>query len=815
MKKGTRLSIVILCIVTGVFAQNVDFTIKVANDGKVHTNNSTVIDKEGNIFVAGGTRDGLQVTDNAFQNQYNGDSGGRAGGDIYFMKISPDGEMLYSTYIGGSQDEYYCNQIAIDQEDNVYVGFTTDSTDLPISENAYQKSNNGENDHYIIKFSNDCEYLASTYLGGSGSDHWTRLGVNDNILYVVACTKSEDFPITQDAVQTQYNSWGGTEEDKRWMEKDITVTAMSLNLDEIYASTYVGGNNYENVNALCFDEAGRIILAGNTKSPDFPTSTSCYDDSYGGNYDGFVTIVNPTLSTIEYSTFIGTDKSDQIQSMVSVAGQVILVGDTQSADFPTTSNAMQPNLNGTQDGIILKLDVTNNTLRYSSFIGGSGGDSIKDIEHSDPHSYTLVVRTGSTDFPVSQDAPDKNLIGGSDLAIVALDENLETIQHATYLGGSKHEYMAKTSSDGAGSLILTFTSTSDDIPATITYAEKDSTNMNVMVKFDMTRTVETDSGWQASQSEIEATSQSALETSSSHTIVWKEVTSLPEGYYLGDAVTLGDEIYFVAGRTTEAKVPFFFKFSPEQNKWTRLADIPQATFNIALAAVNGRIYAIGGDLFQDANRQYNPQTDTWTIVAPMPTGRQHIDCGVYEDEIFVMGGLTSWKNITRTHEAYNVTSNSWSEKTAIPSLRNNAAVVTMDSLIYVIGGAGTKDNIWGDIWTVETYNVKTNIWEQKNNLPFLLFKPAATVVNGELFVLGGQTRIDGIDDCSDKVLIYNSDTDTWEETTPLPAKNVFFGCVSIDQKMYVIGGTVGGNPNWAAYSAVYVGEVVSNKGGHR
>lgn len=808
MKKGIRLSIIILCIVTGVFAQNADFTIKLANDGKVHTNTSTVIDKEGNIFVAGGTRDGLPVTENAFQNQYSGDSGGRAGGDIYLMKISPDGEMLYSTYIGGSQDEYYCNQIAIDQEDNVYVGFTTDSTDLPVSDNAYQKSNNGENDHYIIKFSNDCEYLASTYLGGSGSDHWTRLGVNDNLLYVVACSKSEDFPVTQDAVQTQYNSWGGTEEDKRWMEKDITVTAMSLDLNDIYSSTYLGGNNYESIQAFCFDEAGRIILAGNTKSPDFPTSTICYDDSYGGDYDGFVTIVNPTLSAIEYSTFIGTDKSDQIQSLASVAESVILVGDTQSADFPTTSNAMQPHLNGTQDGIILKLDIKDNKLRYSSFLGGSGGDSIKAIEHTDAHSFTVVVRTGSTDFPVTQDACNTHLIGGSDLAIVALDETLETIQYASYLGGSKHEYMAKTSANGTGNLILTFTSTSEDIPATITYAEKDSTNMNVLVKFDMTGKRATERNAQASYRESEATPQTALKNSYSQTIVWKEMASLPHGYYLGDAVTLDDEIYFVAGRTAAGKVPFFYKLNPEQNEWSRLADIPKPTFNIALAAVDGKIYAIGGDLFQDANRQYDPQTDTWAIVAPMPTGRQHIDCGIYGNEIFIMGGLTSWKNITQTHEAYNVTTGSWSEKATIPSLRNNAAVVTMDSLIYVIGGAGTEDNIWGDIWTVETYNVKTNTWKQKNNLPFLLFKPAATVVNGELFVLGGQTRINGKDDCSDKVFIYKPDTDSWEETTPLPAKNVFFGCVSIGNKIYVIGGTVGGNPNWATYSAVYEGEIV-------
>ena len=76
-------------------------------------------------------------------------------------------------------------QIALDDFGNVYVGFTTDSKDLPVSDNAYQKSIKGENDHYIIKFSNDCKYIASTYLGGSGGDHWTRFAVNKKRLVFI------------------------------------------------------------------------------------------------------------------------------------------------------------------------------------------------------------------------------------------------------------------------------------------------------------------------------------------------------------------------------------------------------------------------------------------------------------------------------------------------------------------------------------------------------------------------------------------------------------------------------------------------------
>jgi len=302
---------------------------------------------------------------------------------------------------------------------------------------------------------------------------------------------------------------------------------------------------------------------------------------------------------------------------------------------------------------------------------------------------------------------------------------------------------------------------------------------------------------------------SAICSSFAQTIVWKELASLPEGYNGGEAISLNNEIYFVAGRTeTTRSVAYFYKFNPKTNKWTKLADVPKPATNFALATVNGKIYAIGGDIFQDANREYNPETNSWKLLKPMPTARQHINCGVYKNKIYIAGGLTSWKNITQKHEVYDVLSNSWTEKTAIPSLRNNATVVTVDSLIFVFGGAGTKENIWGDIWTVEKYNVNSDIWVQKNDLPQLLFGPGVTVVNNEIIVLGGQTLIDGKEDASKKVFIYKAKSDQWIETTPLPIKNVFFGCTAIGNKIYVIGGTVGGNPNWDNYSTVYEGTII-------
>jgi len=74
----------------------------------------------------------------------------------------------------------------------------------------------------------------------------------------------------------------------------------------------------------------------------------------------------------------------------------------------------------------------------------------------------------------------------------------------------------------------------------------------------------------------------AISSSFAQTIIWKELASLPEGYYLGEAVALNKEIYFVTGRSDKALPPFFYKFNPDKNEWIKLADIPNPTMNLLL-----------------------------------------------------------------------------------------------------------------------------------------------------------------------------------------------------------------------------------------
>jgi N-acetylneuraminic acid mutarotase len=292
-------------------------------------------------------------------------------------------------------------------------------------------------------------------------------------------------------------------------------------------------------------------------------------------------------------------------------------------------------------------------------------------------------------------------------------------------------------------------------------------------------------------------------------IVWKPLASLPQATYGGEAVAYNNKIYFVA--YSDSSYPNFYEYEILHNKWKTLRDLPNLG-DAAAAEVDGKIYVISGEIPENTNTNfvYNPETNEWNSLALMPTIRKHFDCGRVNNKIYIMGGITSYDDVpsscTRKNEVYDVTTNTWAEKAPVPTLRNNPAVVAVDSLIYIIGGAGSSSSIWQLIKTVECYNTNTDKWETKKGLPVATLVPGAVAVNKKVFVLGGQNESGaGLS----SVYVYDQATDTWTKTTSLPKINVLAGLVAVDNKIYVIGGTESVAYDAPLYSDVYEGTVIS------
>ncbi|MFX1512166.1 MAG: fibronectin type III domain-containing protein [Promethearchaeota archaeon] len=392
-------------------------------------------DSTNNIIIAGLTYSSdFNTTKGAFDRTYNGDS------DIFVSKWSADGtDLIFSTFLGGSKHDtfrgtnygYNTMEMTVDSEDNIIIYSTTQSTDFPTTDGAYNRAFSGVQDNIVAKLSsNGSTLLFSTFLGGSERDTTTWAGHNrlivdaeDNI-YVTGNTKSIDYPVTEGANDTTFN--GG---------QDIFVSKLSTNGSTLLFSTFLGGVDNDYGETLAIDSEGKIIVGGITMSSDFPTTEEAYDREFD-TVDGFITKISADGSNLEFSTFLGGTEWEYLTSTtIDEVDNIYCTGITWSADFPTTENAVQPNPASSRDCYITKLSANGSTLLASTYIGGYQSEYSHAIILDADGKPWIVGYTNSDDFP-TESAYDDTFNGASDFFITKLTADLSALDYSTYLGGS-------------------------------------------------------------------------------------------------------------------------------------------------------------------------------------------------------------------------------------------------------------------------------------------------------------------------------------------------------------------------------------------
>ncbi|KAF5434668.1 Beta-propeller repeat-containing protein, partial [Candidatus Methanophagaceae archaeon] len=256
-----------------------------------------VVDNRGYAYITGDTSSTdfpilnghqtiLQGYNNAFIAKIDTTKNGKSG-------------LLYSTYLGGDQDDRGLG-IDIDNNENAYITGQTTSSDFPIL-NGYQTTYHGrENpwggDGFVAKFDTskigDSSLLYSTYLGGSNDEYGFRIAVDKNgYAYVTGTTNSIDFP-TLKGYQMRFQG------DRGWWGGDGFVTKFDtskIGKSSLLYSTYIGGKSDEESNGIAVDSSGNAYITGFTSSTDFPTMKG-YQMKRQGYLDAFLT----KLSFINY-----------------------------------------------------------------------------------------------------------------------------------------------------------------------------------------------------------------------------------------------------------------------------------------------------------------------------------------------------------------------------------------------------------------------------------------------------------------------------------------------------------------------------------
>lgn len=224
--------------------------------------------------------------------------------------------------------------------------------------------------------------------------------------------------------------------------------------------------------------------------------------------------------------------------------------------------------------------------------------------------------------------------------------------------------------------------------------------------------------------------------------------------------------------------------------WAGKAPMTAARDRLALAAAEGKLYAIGGSVLSAGSgsavatvEEYDPSTDRWTTKANMPTPRFNIGAVTAPNgKIYVFG---SWQQV----EAYDPVTNSWATKADMPTPRFGPGVALgSNGKIYVIGG-GNGSVVYS---TVEEYDPATNTWATKASMPTPRYNlGAATAANGKIYAAGGFTSQDATgNSCCPTAVVeeYDPASDTWAAKGQAPSTLAHIGLVTASNgRLYAIG----------------------------
>jgi hypothetical protein len=425
---------------------------------------AVALDSAGNAYVTGWTNVDFPTTPGAFQNG-NFPKLNSMDDSAFVTKFNSTGTaLLYSTYIGGSNLDQGLS-IAVDTDDNAYIGGFTYSPDFPVTSGAYQPANHSASicNGFVTKLNNTgTQLLYSTYLGGSKTDVAQAIAVDaSGNAYVSGKSESSDFPVTTGAFQST---------NKTLSTGDGTVFLTKLNStgSALVYSTFLGGSCADQIGGISVDASSFVYLAGATCSMDFPTTTGALQTTFTGTnpFDTFVTKMNTTGTALVYSTYMhGVASAIAVDS----SGNAYITG-SDNEGFPTTPGAFQSAPHGPEGGVnavAAKLNSSGSALVYATYLGGSytiwlGGwpnDHGTGIAIDSSGNAVVAGAADSVDFPITAGAfqtQNYTMLDSGDYGsfVAKLNSTGTDLLYSTYLGGSGNGDFNDDCSDCVNGLAL-------------------------------------------------------------------------------------------------------------------------------------------------------------------------------------------------------------------------------------------------------------------------------------------------------------------------------------------------------------------------
>jgi len=297
------------------------------------------------------TQDAVYVVGTTYSTDFPGNGSLSGGSDVFVAKFSRDLSTLhYATYYGGNDYEDGFG-IAVFGGD-VFICGSSQSSNLPTPGGAFT-TYSGNVDGFVAHFDTTLALVSATYLGGNQYDVAQSLVFNGTYVYVVGRTASSNFPVLN-GYDLTHN--GG---------EDIFVARL-LTPSSLLSATFIGGSDSDWGMGLALNPASMdVVVVGWTASANYPTANA-YSTTLGGTRDAVVSVLTGDLLTLNSSTYVGGTRDDRAYGVDFISNEVMVVGWTNSPDFPVVGSSTA--LSGVGDAFVFRLN--GNTLTFSRYLGG-------------------------------------------------------------------------------------------------------------------------------------------------------------------------------------------------------------------------------------------------------------------------------------------------------------------------------------------------------------------------------------------------------------------------------------------------------------
>ncbi len=250
------------------------------------------------------------------------------------------------------------------------------------------------------------------------------------------------------------------------------------------------------------------------------------------------------------------------------------------------------------------------------------------------------------------------------------------------------------------------------------------------------------------------------------------------------AARIGDHVY-VAGGLTNAKPEVVTNtveaYSISLDQWELVAPIPVPLHHMAVAAVGGLLYVMGGfDSDGDARSEtwvYDPVGDQWSGAAPLPASRGACWAAEYDGRIYLFGGRLGQDTVASTF-IYDPGSDQWTLGQDMPTARNHLIAVTVGDFIYVMGGRPPLVDV------NERYDPFLDDWATLTPMPTGRSAMAAAAMGNKIYVAGGEVPLFSVNE------VYDISSNSWSCAEEMPIPRHGLGAVALDDRILLPGGGI-------------------------